>query len=503
MTSWYTDGVVITDASRPDNMIKTGAYDTFSGPDGGFSGCWGVFPWLPSGLILANDINTGLYVFNPTYQRGCYLEGNISSAQDGSLINDAIVEILTTTINTNSNANGDYKTGLAQAATYSVRFSHPEYEELIVDNVILENGELTILDVQLTRLERVIITGSVVDAVTGEGIPNSQVLFTTRTKEIFGVTDINGNFIVDAFGENYEVIVGAWSYLHLVQSNFNPVNEEAIFRLNFGYMDDFIFDLGWQVESTASTGAWERGVPIGRGFGGQVTAIGQDIEGDIGTQAYVTGNSPNGGAGTDDIDDGETTLTSPPMFLDLLNDAVIEFNAFFFNGGGQGEPQNDALTIELSDGLSTALLTEYRSDSTFSASTGNWTEVLRFNVGDTGLDISQPITISYTAEDIDPGHLVEAAVDAFRVVEGGNVSTEELSDVDFIRIFPNPADKIINISAQEVKVEKVQLYNSVGQLVLEKAYSPTINVSGLKSGTYMLVLDLETGVSRSTRVVIK
>jgi len=35
VTSWYTDGVVITDVSRPDNMIKVGAYDTYSRADGG------------------------------------------------------------------------------------------------------------------------------------------------------------------------------------------------------------------------------------------------------------------------------------------------------------------------------------------------------------------------------------------------------------------------------------------------------------------------------------
>ena len=501
-TSWYTDGVVITDVSRPDNMIKTGSFDTFLGPDGGFNGCWGVFPYLPSGLLLANDIQTGLYVFNPTYQRACYLEGNITSANDGSNINDATVEILDTPTGTTSNVAGDYKTGLAQADTYSVRFSHPEYEDLIVDGVILENGELTILDVQLIQLETAIITGRVIDSATGLGIPNSQVVFSGRGKEITGITDIDGNFIVDAFVEDYEVIVGAWSYLHLVQPIFNIANDEAIFMLDFGYMDDFVLDLGWQVESTASTGTWERAIPNGTGFQGQMSAIGQDIAGDIGEQAYITGNG-TGGAGSDDIDDGSTTLTSPPMFLDLLDDALIEFTAYFFNAGGQGQPLNDQLSVQLTDGSSTVILTEFVSDSIASASTGDWTDVLRFRVADTGLDITQPITISYIASDDDPGHLVEAGVDVFKVVEASTVATEEISDLDFIKVYPNPADEMLNISSTEVNIDNIHMYNSLGQLVLSKSYSPKLNVSGLESGAYILVLDLETGVSRSTRVIIK
>ena len=76
ITSWYTQGVVITDVSRPDNPIEVGKYDTYpQGAGNTFNGCWGVYPFLPSGTIVASDIDNGLFVLTPTYVRGAYLEG--------------------------------------------------------------------------------------------------------------------------------------------------------------------------------------------------------------------------------------------------------------------------------------------------------------------------------------------------------------------------------------------------------------------------------------------
>ena len=76
VTSWYRDGVIVTDASRPYNLIEVGKYDTYpSGGGNGFDGCWGAYPLLPSGLVIASDIQSGLFVFRPNYQKGVLLRG--------------------------------------------------------------------------------------------------------------------------------------------------------------------------------------------------------------------------------------------------------------------------------------------------------------------------------------------------------------------------------------------------------------------------------------------
>ena len=38
----------------------------------------GEYILLPSGTIVASDIDNGLYVLSPTYIRACYLEGTIT-----------------------------------------------------------------------------------------------------------------------------------------------------------------------------------------------------------------------------------------------------------------------------------------------------------------------------------------------------------------------------------------------------------------------------------------
>ncbi|MBI4931321.1 MAG: choice-of-anchor B family protein [Bacteroidetes bacterium] len=68
VTSWYKDGLTIVDASNPSNLIQVGNYDTSpSMSGGGYGGCWGVYPFLPSGIIVASDIELGLFVLNSVH----------------------------------------------------------------------------------------------------------------------------------------------------------------------------------------------------------------------------------------------------------------------------------------------------------------------------------------------------------------------------------------------------------------------------------------------------
>lgn len=148
--SWYTDGVIVVDAHRPENMVKVGQYDTYPGPHGGFAGCWGAFPFLPSGLLLASDIQTGLYVLEPNYVRASYLEGKVISAIDSSNIPNVSVEILTDFPNlATTGADGLYKTGLPEEGFFNVLFSHPDYQDTII-SVEFERTEIVELDVVLS-----------------------------------------------------------------------------------------------------------------------------------------------------------------------------------------------------------------------------------------------------------------------------------------------------------------------------------------------------------------
>ena len=149
VTSWYRDGVVVVDAARPDNLVVVGHYDTSPSLSGnGFNGCWGVYPYLPSGNIIASDIEGGLFVLTPNYLRACYLEGIVTDSSTGAVLPNTLVQITSANISENTKITGEYKTGLSVAGSYTVTFSRTGYvtKSVIVN---LSNGVLTNLNVQL------------------------------------------------------------------------------------------------------------------------------------------------------------------------------------------------------------------------------------------------------------------------------------------------------------------------------------------------------------------
>jgi choice-of-anchor B domain-containing protein len=74
IVSCYQDGLHIYDISNPNSISIAGFFDTH--PQGGantgnygsspYRGNWGAYPWLPSGIILANDMQNGLFILNAT-----------------------------------------------------------------------------------------------------------------------------------------------------------------------------------------------------------------------------------------------------------------------------------------------------------------------------------------------------------------------------------------------------------------------------------------------------
>ena len=64
IASYYHDGVQVFDMTDPSNVSQAAYYDTY--PENtnydNFRGCWGVYPFFPSGIIIASDISNGLFV---------------------------------------------------------------------------------------------------------------------------------------------------------------------------------------------------------------------------------------------------------------------------------------------------------------------------------------------------------------------------------------------------------------------------------------------------------
>ena len=153
VTSYYTDGIVVHDAKYPDRLVEVANYDTspnFSG--GGFDGSWGAYPYLPSGLILASDIQEGLYILDIDYVRASFLEGVVADANTGNPLFNVSVEIVGTGQVTQTAFDGAYEFGSTISGTFDVEYSKAGYTDKVMENVQITNGEITNLDVELDNL---------------------------------------------------------------------------------------------------------------------------------------------------------------------------------------------------------------------------------------------------------------------------------------------------------------------------------------------------------------
>src|SRR6185295_5513175 len=134
VVAYYKDGVVLFDVSHPDNVIECGSYDTDPGESGGdYGGTWGVYPYLPSGNIIASDLSdagaTGgkLTVLTPSYVAASWLEGTVTDSVTNAPLNNVLVEVETTQNTDLSDLSGVYKTGNGIAGNYTVRYTKLGY----------------------------------------------------------------------------------------------------------------------------------------------------------------------------------------------------------------------------------------------------------------------------------------------------------------------------------------------------------------------------------------
>ncbi|MDF1672109.1 MAG: choice-of-anchor B family protein [Vicingaceae bacterium] len=502
VTSYYRDGVTIHDASNPNILVEVGNYDTSPAFNGdGFNGCWGVYPYLPSGLIIASDIENGLYVLGPTYSPASYLAGNVTDTVTTNPIDAVQIDIVATTTSTNSNILGNYQFGIATAGTYDVTFTKLGYKTKTIQNVVLTAGNTTTLNVELVPIIPFTLQGQVVD-MGSLGIPNAEVRIVGNSYDNTVQTNGSGNFSISGFIEGtYDVYVGKWGYQQLCATNENLalVNNPHIYQLVDGYSDDFTLDLGWTVSGNPSTGDWERDVPAGTTFNGNPSNPGQDVQTDCMDEAYVTGNG-GGNAGDDDIDGGQTVLTSPMFDLTSFGDPYIHFDRWFFNDGGSGTP-NDSIVISLSNGLTSVNL-----DVAIESTNTNGTWVNKFYQVSSVITPTANMQLTVRAMDDAPGHLVEAGFDNFLIADSLTTSVETSnSESNGASIYPNPfKDELTVKFAQSHKTVKVEVFEITGKMIDTYKFSNTDFVrfkNDYKRGVYFINIYGDGEVIKTQKIV--
>lgn len=202
ITSWYKDGFNIVDITRPANLIQVGNHDTYpSGTGDGFDGCWGVYPYFPSGNIIASNISVGgageLWIVTPNYVRACYLEGKITNALTGLALANAQIQVLGTSplLQEVSANNGLYKTGQQAEGYFTVRVTKSGYQDFET-SVYLQRGELIELNVPLYPNGLATLNGTVIRHDDGQPVEGASVwLFGGQNLSALP-TDVNGTFSI-------------------------------------------------------------------------------------------------------------------------------------------------------------------------------------------------------------------------------------------------------------------------------------------------------------------
>jgi len=83
----------------------------------------------------------------------------------------------------------------------------------------------------------------------------------------------------------------------------------------------------------------------------------------------------------------------------------------------------------------------------------------------------------------------------------GNLGTSDFS-ADVFSVYPNPVKDVLNINSQAA-VDSVVIYDVLGKVVLQEqpaAISPSINMSGLNSGAYLVNVTIG-GASKTIKVI--
>ena len=127
VTSYYTSGLQIVDASEPDILIETAYYDTSPFSGDGFQGAWGAYPYLPSGNILVSDRQEGLFILGSTYPRACFFRAFVKDSVTKLPIPDADITMVRTQIFGKTDLHGNFKSGRRDTGDFLVVVEKPGY----------------------------------------------------------------------------------------------------------------------------------------------------------------------------------------------------------------------------------------------------------------------------------------------------------------------------------------------------------------------------------------
>lgn len=323
-------------------------------------------------------------------------------------------------------------------------------------------------------------------------------------------------------------IYGGIDAIQPVKSNFIDDRNLPYFLL-VGYTleatEDFDNTFGdWVVnpfgDDNSITGQWDVGEPVETADGSYINQTGVDHTDGSSNLCAFTGNAGEGdGLGTNDVDEGFTSLRSPQFDASSLIDPVFTYYRWYANDSPtSANPGNDVWQVFISNNGSDYIKVE----RTYIADNSWRRNAIRIS------DYVEPtstVSLLFIAQDslipgfyLDGGSLVEAAIDDMMIwgkgmevdttqdTTGGNaiIEMENLISV----MYPNPATDFITIYFNHTD-EDIQLavYNELGEMIRQEIISSAsgnkyvLNCEGLSAGVYTINFKNEQGFTNKRLVI--
>lgn len=501
VTSYYTYGVVVHDVSRPNNPVEVGHYDTSPLTCCDFFGAWGAYPFLPSGHVLASDRQEGLFVLGVDYQRACWLEGVVRNAVTGLPIAQATVTVASTPLSYTTSFGGSYQTGYHVPGTYTVHVSAPTYESTSIPGVVLEQGQVVMLDVELSPLQTTVLSGTVRTTGSNAPIAGAKIVLQHADWRYDLLSDAAGDFVFpNALVGSYALSVAHWGHLPICGAPITIGASTSPLELHMepGYYDDFDMDLGWVGTSLGDTGVWVRAIPVGTNHLGQAMNPEGDVPDDCGDHAFVTGN---GGPLMDPLVDmvkrQRTWLMSPELDLTGMEDPHIRYRRWFADR--LGGSFDDTLHVALVHGQDTVVLEQVRRTTPGHAT---WRSTL-IRVLD-HLQPTGPVRLLLHIADVGQQNLVEAGLDLFEVLPEAPVGIAGPGgDRTSWWIAPNPNTGQFHLHGLPDGEVRIDVYDQVGRRVHHRSGGMRELDLALPSGIYSVTIQTRDGWHDAKRMVVE
>lgn len=340
--AWYTAGVRIIDMIDPRHPREVGFYDTYPGISNGYNGVWEVYGWFKSGKVIASDRNTGLWVMNFNNATAGSISGVVRDSATNQPIANATITVPQLKLTISTNADGAYYVGGVAGTTITLNTSRFPYAGATTQEVLQGDRKQDIL---LTKLPQEWLT---IHAQDTAGVPINDFLFAVEPISHSEKASNGEGSLLLSRDSTFMVAVGKWGYrITRTPVKIPEGGKDLTVTLQTGYEDDATLDLGWSYDDpadNATTGRWVRIVPyLGYNW------IHPDAE-PTRQNGYVfmTGEPPrNAPPQINDVNRGQTTLTSPMMDLFGWSGVKIRYDRWFVHY--PADSVRDSLWIELSN----------------------------------------------------------------------------------------------------------------------------------------------------------